>query len=92
MNLMVSQVKELKIWLLRKLLRQNCWGKGHISEDYIARGKSKNMKKIILKLCDNLVRESLLVRFPHGNQKHYYLNPKRREERIECITKAQENF
>ena len=82
---MRNQAKELKIWLLRKLLRQNCWGKGHISEDYIARGKPKNMKKIIIKICNDLVKEGLLVSFPHKGQKHYYLNPRRREEILEII-------
>jgi len=77
--------KEVKIWILRKLLRQNCWGKGHITEDYICRGKPKNMKKIIIKISDNLVKEGLLVSFPHGNQKHYYLNPNRRMEILDVI-------
>ncbi len=82
---MKYQTKELKIWILRKLLRQNCWGKGHISEDYIARGKPKDMKKIILKVSDELVKEGFLVSFPHRSQKHYYLNPHRKEEILECL-------
>ncbi len=82
---MKNQTEELKIWLLRKLLRQNCWGKGHISEDYIAREKSKGTKKTIIKISDDLVKEGLLVSFPHGNQKHYYLNSNRREEILEMI-------
>ncbi|MCK4491190.1 MAG: hypothetical protein KAU03_01100 [Candidatus Altiarchaeales archaeon] len=71
---------EIKAWILYKLKRKGCWGKGHLSDDNLAKGQSRELKKRILRIADELVTEGYLVKFPHGKEKHYYLNKEFREE------------
>jgi len=72
--------RDIRVWLLNKLKRKGCWGEGHLSADNLVKGQDRRFKKMILKTADKLVKEGLLVRFPHGSQNHYYLNRESREE------------
>lgn len=67
---------EIRVWLLYKLKRKGCWGKGHISADNLVKGQDSIHKKRILKIADGMVGEGLLIRFPHGREMHYHLNRK----------------
>jgi len=71
---------KLRIWILYKLHRHGYWGKGHISADNLTKGQSPGLKKQILNIADAMVKEGLLIRFPHGSETHYYLNKDMRVE------------
>lgn len=71
---------EIRVWIIKKLVRHNYWGKGHISGDDLVKGQDRRYKDKILEIADNLVREGILVRFPHGKEKHYHLNQQYRKE------------
>ncbi len=51
------------------------WGKRHVSETNLVK-PYKHMKKEVLKQADSLVKEGILVKFPHSGESHYYLNPR----------------
>ncbi len=72
--------EDLKSWIIKKLVRKQCWGKGHLSGDNLVKGSPQELKKILLKVTNTLVKECLLIRFPHGSEDHYYLNPNKRKK------------
>ena len=72
--------KDLEIWIIKKLVRHRYWGKGHLSSDNLVKGQDRKYKEGILEIADKLVRKGLLVKFPHGKEKHYYLNQEYRKE------------
>lgn len=76
---MVSD-NEIEVWVIKKLVRHNYWGKGHISSDDLVKGQDRRYKDDILEIADGLVRKGILIRFPHGKEKHYYLNQIYRKE------------
>ncbi len=82
---MTISERELQGWIIKKLVRHRYWGKAHISEDNLAKGKPPQVKKQIIKVARELVREGLLVMFPHGAEHHYYLNPNQRKKIYEIV-------
>ena len=77
--------KQLMLWLIKKLVRRECWGKYHISEDDLIKGQEKGYKKRILKIAGELVKKGLLVRIPYTGEKHYYLNRYQKDEIYEVV-------
>ncbi len=77
--------KELEIWLIKKLVRHNYWGKGHISGDNLVKGQDRIYRERILEIADKLVKGGILVKFPHGKERHYYLNQEYRREIYKVI-------
>lgn len=75
----------IRRWIIRKLHLHGCWGKGHVSLDNLAKGIHPSSKKIILKEVKQLVREGILIQFPHGGEQHIYLNRYRIDEIREII-------
>ena len=72
--------KDLEVWIIKKLVRHEYWGKGHVSGDNLVKGQDRGYKKRILEIADKLVKRGLLVKFPHGKDKHYHLNQEYRKE------------
>ncbi|ODS35592.1 hypothetical protein BEH94_07725 [Candidatus Altiarchaeales archaeon WOR_SM1_SCG] len=75
----------LKSWIIKKLVRKQCWGKGHISGDNLVKGSPPELKKRLLRIANTLVKEGNLVKFPHDSEEHYYLNPNRRKDIYKII-------
>jgi hypothetical protein len=71
---------ELERWIIKKLVRHGYWGKGHISADNLVKGQDRQNKERILKIADEMVKRGLLVKIPHGKERHYYLNTEYRKE------------
>lgn len=71
---------EIRVLIIKKLVRHNYWGNGHISGDDLVKGQDRRYKDKILEIADNLVREGILIRFPHSKEKHYHLNQQYRKE------------
>lgn len=82
---MMLSDKDLEIWIIKKLVRHNYWGRGHISGDDLVKGIDRKYKGRILEIVDRLVKRGLLVKFPHGKEKHYYLNQEYRKEIYKII-------
>jgi hypothetical protein len=78
--------EEIRFRIIKKLVRHRVWGTYHIDEDDIPKGMPSALRKEILRELDNIVREGLIVRFPHLGKKKVYLNTNRRKE-IEAILK-----
>ncbi len=72
--------KDIEKWIIKKLVRKRCWGKGHLSADNLVKGQDRLYKSRMLEVADELMRRNILVSFPHGGEKHYYLNSKARKE------------
>ena len=77
---MMPSDDDLKSWIIKKLVRKWCWGKGHLSGDNLVKGSPPELKKRLLKVTKILVKEGILVGFPHGSEDHYYLNLHRRKD------------
>ncbi|MBU4266406.1 MAG: hypothetical protein KKE96_04170 [Candidatus Altiarchaeota archaeon] len=77
--MMVSD-KKLELWIIKKLVRHKYWGKGHISSDNLVKGQDRKYKERLLEIADRLVKEGLLIKFPHGKERHYHLNKEYRRE------------
>ena len=71
--------QQIKSWLIFKLSYKRMWGKRHVSETNLVK-PFKHMKKEIIKQASELVKEGLLVKFPHSGENHYYLNPRMGDE------------
>jgi hypothetical protein len=71
---------ELELWIIKKLVRHGYWGKGHISADNLVKGQDRQYKERILEIADEMVKRGLLVKIPHGKERHYYLNTEYRKE------------
>lgn len=82
--------KQIRDWLVFKLSYKKIWGKRHISETNLTK-PYKHMKKEILKQANVLVKQGILVRFPHTGEMHYHLNP-RMSNRIREIVKNYKPF
>jgi len=71
---------ELEFWIIKKLVRHEYWGKGHISGDNLVKGQDRKYKKRLLEIADRLVKKGLLVKFPHGKERYYHLNQEYRRD------------
>jgi hypothetical protein len=70
--------KEIRLWIIQKLLRHRVLCKYHIDEDNLPKGKEPYRSQI-MKVLDEMVRNGEVLRFPHkGN--HICLNKERRKE------------
>ncbi|NCN39320.1 MAG: hypothetical protein COY38_03385 [Candidatus Aenigmarchaeota archaeon CG_4_10_14_0_8_um_filter_37_24] len=67
--------EQIKDWIIFKLSYKRIWEKRHISETNLVK-PYKEMKKNIIKQADILVKEGILVKFPHTGETHYHLNPR----------------
>lgn len=80
---------EIRFRIIKKLVRHRVWGTYHVDDDDIPKGMPPELRKDIMKELDIMVKEGLIVRFPHSGKKRVYLNSNRRKEIEEIITKHQ---
>ncbi len=79
----------MELWIIKKLARpeygytRGYWGKRHIKERDLPKGQLKRYKQTIMKSVNDLVKDNILIKIPHGSENHYFLNPRKREEIIE---------
>jgi hypothetical protein len=69
--------EELKLWLLRKLLRHYVGKSYHIYEADLSKGSPKHLRKRIIQTAYELKRVGLLVSFPHSGEQVWQLNLER---------------
>ncbi len=77
---------EIRFRIIKKLVRRRVWGTYHIDENDVPKGMPPELRKDILKELNKMVKEGLIIRFPHSGKKRIHLNPKRRKEIEEIIT------
>jgi len=82
--------EEIRFRIIKKLVRHKVWGTYHIDEDDVPKGMPPELRKDIMKELDKMVKEGLVVRFPHLGKKKVFLNPKRRKEFEELVAKRME--
>lgn len=81
---------EIRFRIIKKLVRHKVWGTYHIDEDDVPKGMPPELRKDIMKELDKMVKEGLIIRFPHLGKKKVFLNPRRRKEFEELVAKRME--
>lgn len=70
--------KDIRLWIIRKLLRKGVLCKYHIDEDDLPKGAPPKYRKIIMDVLDEMVRNVEVIRFPHLGKKKICLNKEKR--------------
>ena len=76
----------IKRTIIERLVSKRVWGGKHIDYVYIASGFPSNMKKIVLKIADELIKEGLIVKKPTGYGLQIYLNINMKSEIMRYIS------
>jgi hypothetical protein len=71
--------REIRLWIIQKLLRHHVLCKYHIVEDNLPKGKEAYRDQI-MKVLDEMVRNGEIVRFPHKGGYQICLNKERKGE------------
>jgi len=77
--------QEIRFRIIKKLVRHRVWGTHHIDQDDVPKGMPPEMRKDIMKELNKMVKEGLIVRFPHGNKKRVHLNFYKKDEIEEIL-------
>ena len=77
---------EIRFRIINKLVRHRVWGIYHIDEDDVPKGMPPELRKDIMKELDAMVKEGLIIRFPHLGKRKIFLNPQRRKEFEDLVT------
>jgi len=82
--------EEIRFRIIKKLVRHRVWGTYHIDEDDVPKGMPPELRKDIMRELDVMVREGLVIRFPHLGKRKIFLNPNKKGEFEELVTKHME--
>jgi len=72
--------EELKDGILRKFVRMRAGRARHVYEGDVPKGMPPHLRKRIMQCLRELVREGLVVEFPHGGERAYTFNMNRLAE------------
>jgi len=78
--------EEIRFRIIKKLVRHRVWGTYHIDENDVHKGMPPELRKDIMKELDRMVKEGLIIRFPHSGKRKVFLNPNRRKEFEDLVT------
>ena len=77
--------EEIRFRIIKKFVRHRVWGTYHIDEDDVPKGMPPELRKDIFKELDGMVKEGLIIRFPHLGKRKVFLNPNKRREFEELV-------
>ena len=79
--------EEERAWIPFKLLRHRHCGGKHTSFDNLSKDQPKNVSKQIKETCKEMIKNDLILSKPTNYGLEISLNPRRKKEMIEIVSK-----
>ncbi len=78
---------EIRFRIIKKLVRHRVWGTYHIDQDDVPKGMPPELRNEVMHTLDDMVKEGLIIRFPHLGKRKVYLNLYKKKEIEDILTK-----
>jgi hypothetical protein len=77
--------RNVKIFIVRKLVNHNIWGAKHTSYDNLQKGIPKDMQGVAKEVADSMIKERTLLSHPTNYGLQVSLNPSMAKEIKELL-------
>jgi hypothetical protein len=84
----MDDINQIKIEILSKLARRNCWKNKHTSFDNLQKSFPKHMRGEIKDAAKELIKENLILKKPTSYAMEVSLNSQRTGEIMKLIEKS----
>ncbi len=76
---------KIKRTLLERMVSKKIWGGKHIDYEHMASGFPSHLRKKVLTVADELIRDGLIIKKPAGYGLQVFLNINKKDEIMRCV-------
>lgn len=83
-----EEARKIKRTLLERMVSKRIWGGKHIDYEHMANGFPSHLRKNVLSVGDELIRDGLIIKKPAGYGLQVFLNINKKDEIMRYILES----